>query len=215
MKKEKFYLDHYDLMNPYTAGWILQGVVECRKLLERYSTAEAVKWNHVKIKMPSLRKGLLLYTQALRAYLGERFVSCTARPESDQTMREWVDWAGMIAPRCRVEALLDRVDSGEVSDLESFAHELHEIAANYRNDEMKWALYALAVLSEKEQQQLTDEDIAAVIDKGAKDRKTLDDAIEQDAGRDFAPSMSVGYGIDDPLSQADDFTAVRGPAPKM
>ncbi len=206
---------HYDLMNPYTAGWILQGVVACRKLLERYSTAEAVKWNHVKIKMPSLRKGLLLYTQALRAYLGERFASCAARPESDQTMREWVDWAGMIAPRCRVEALLDRIDSGKVPDLESFAHELHEIAANYRNDEMKWALYALAVLSEKEQQQLTDEDIAAVIEKGAKDRKALDEAIEQDAGRDFAPSMSVGYGIDDLLSRADDFTAVRGTAPKM
>lgn len=206
---------HYDLMNPYTAGWILQGVVECRKLLERYSTAEAVKWNHVKIKMPSLRKGLLLYTQALRAYLGTLFASSATRPESDAAIREWVDWAGMIAPRCRVERLLDRVDSGEVPDLKSFLGELREIAAHYRDDEMKWARYALAVLLDKEESQLTDEDIAAVIEKGAKDRKALDDAIEQDAGRDFAASMSVGYGIDDPSSRADDFTAVRGSVPKM
>lgn len=206
---------HYDLMNPYTAGWVLQGVVECKKLLERYSTAEAVKWNHVKIKMSSLRKGLLLYTQALRAYLGERFASGIAPAESDATMREWVDWAGMIAPRSRVDALLDRIDSGEIPDLESFAHELHEIVENYRDDEMKWAHYALGVLLEKDEQQITDEDVAGVIEKGAKDRKTLDDAIEQDAGRDFAPSMSVGYGIDDPLSRADDFTAVRGTVPKI
>lgn len=206
---------HYDLMNPYTAGWILQGVVECRKLLERYSTAEAVKWNHVKIKMPSLRKGLLLYTQALRAYLGTLFALSATRPESDAAIREWVDWAGMIAPRCRVERLLDRVDSGEVPDLKSFLSELREIAAYYRDDEMKWARYALAVLLDKEESQLTDEDIAAVIEKGAKDRKALDDAIEQDAGRDFAASMSVGYGIDDPSSRADDFTAVRGSVPKM
>lgn len=206
---------HYDLMNPYTAGWILQGVVECRKLLERYSTAEAVKWNHVKIKMPSLRKGLLLYTQALRAYLGTLFALSATRPESDAAIREWVDWAGMIAPRCRVERLLDRVDSGEVPDLKSFLSELREIAAHYRDDEMKWARYALAVLLDKEESQLTDEDIAAVIEKGAKDRKALDDAIEQDAGRDFAASMSVGYGIDDPSSRADDFTAVRGSVPKM
>ena len=206
---------HYDLMNPYTAGWILQGVVECRKLLERYSTAEAVKWNHVKIKMPSLRKGLLLYTQALRAYLGTLFALSVTRPESDAAIREWVDWAGMIAPRCRVERLLDRVDSGEVPDLKSFLGELREIAAHYRDDEMKWARYALAVLLDKEESQLTDEDIAAVIEKGAKDRKALDDAIEQDAGRDFAASMSVGYGIDDPSSRADDFTAVRGSVPKM
>ena len=206
---------HYDLMNPYTAGWILQGVVECRKLLERYSTAEAVKWNHVKIKMPSLRKGLLLYTQALRAYLGALFASSATRPESDAAIREWVDWAGMIAPRCRVERLLDRVVSGEVPDLKSFLGELREIATYYRDDEMKWARYALAVLLDKEESQLTDEDIAAVIEKGAKDRKALDDAIEQDAGRDFAASMSVGYGIDDPSSRADDFTAVRGSVPKM
>ena len=202
-------------MNPYTAGWILQGVVECRKLLERYSTAEAVKWNHVKIKMPSLRKGLLLYTQALRAYLGALFASSATRPESDAAIREWVDWAGMIAPRCRVERLLDRVVSGEVPDLKSFLGELREIATYYRDDEMKWARYALAVLLDKEESQLTDEDIAAVIEKGAKDRKALDDAIEQDAGRDFAASMSVGYGIDDPSSRADDFTAVRGSVPKM
>ena len=199
----------YELMNPYTAGRVLDAIGECRALMERYPTAEVVTWNRVKIKMHSLKKGLMLYTQALRGYLGELFAEGGDVPP-DPSMREWIDLAGMIAPKSRIEALLDRVDAGAVADTDAFVGELESIDRDYGSDERRWALYALAVFLGKSEDRITPDDIASLVEQGARDRAALAAAIAQDAGRDFAPAMSVGYGIDDGERRAEDFRAVRG-----
>ena len=196
----------YELMNPYTAGRVLDAIGECRALMERYPTAEVVTWNRVKIKMHSLKKGLMLYTQALRGYLGELFAEGGDVPP-DPSMREWIDLAGMIAPKSRIEALLDRVDAGAVADTDAFVGELESIDRDYGSNERRWALYALAVFLDKSEDRITPDDIASLVEQGARDRAA---AIAQDAGRDFAPAMSVGYGIDDGERRAEDFRAVRG-----
>ena len=199
----------YELMNPYTAGRVLDAIGECRALMERYPTAEVVTWNRVKIKMHSLKKGLMLYTQALRGYLGELFAEGGDVPP-DPSMREWIDLAGMIAPKSRIEALLDRVDAGAVADTDAFVGELESIDRDYGSNERRWALYALAVFLDKSEDRITPDDIASLVEQGARDRAALAAAIAQDAGRDFAPAMSVGYGIDDGERRAEDFRAVRG-----
>ena len=199
----------YELMNPYTAGRVLDAIGECRALMERYPTAEVVTWNRVKIKMHSLKKGLMLYTQALRGYLGELFAEGGDVPP-DPSMRKWIDLAGMIAPKCRIEALLDRVDAGAVADTDAFVGELESIDRDYGSNERRWALYALAVFLGKSEDRITPDDIASLVEQGARDRAALAAAIAQDAGRDFAPAMSVGYGIDDGERRAEDFRAVRG-----
>lgn len=200
---------HYELMNPYTAGKVLEAIGICETLLKRHPTAESVTWNRVRIKIPSLKKGLNLYRQALRSYLGELFAA-NAEAERDDTMREWVDLSGMIAPRHLVERLLDRIDDGEIDSLDGFTGELRRIDEDSRRHTMSWALHALSELLRKPQEQITPEDIAAVVEQGKADRKALDAAVEQDAGRDFAPIMAVGYGIDSPERRPDDFRAVRG-----
>ena len=147
-------LIRYDMMNPYTAGRVLDAIGECEALIGRHPTAEAVTWNRVKIKTPSLRKGLVLYRQALRSYLAGLLGEGMADARPDASLRQWVDLAGLIAPRSRVEALLDRIDRGEIDDLNRLEEAFREIDRRYEADARRWALYALSVLLGKPEESI-------------------------------------------------------------
>lgn len=199
----------YELMTPYTAGRVLEAIAECEMLLERHPTAESVVWNRVRIKMPSLKKGLVLYRRALRCYLAEVFASGTV-PPSDPAMRRWIDLAGMVAPQSRIVRLLDDIDRGAISDPEALAGALQRIHASRESDTAAWARYAFSLLSGKPEADITEADIAELIEQGREDRRLWNEAVDTDAARDFAPVMAVGYGLDFPDGRDDDFRAVRG-----
>ena len=152
-------LIRYDMMNPYTAGRVLDAIGKCEALIERHPTAEAVTWDRVKIKTPSLRKGLVLYRQALRSYLAGLLGEGMADVRPDASLRQWVDLAGLIAPRSRVEALLDRIDRGEIDDLNRLEEAFREIDRRYEADARRWALYALSVLLGKPEESIGSDDI--------------------------------------------------------
>ena len=198
------------MMNPYTAGRVLDAIGKCEALIERHPTAEAVTWNRVKIKTPSLRKGLVLYRQALRSYLAGLLGEGMADVRPDASLRQWVDLAGLIAPRSRVEALLDRIDRGEIDDLNRLEEAFREIDRRYEADARRWALYALSVLLGKPEESIGSDDIGELVRQGADDRRALEAAVGQDALRDRAPVMATGYGIDAPEQREADFRAVRG-----
>ena len=203
-------LIRYDMMNPYPAGRVLDARGECEALIGRHPTAEAVTWNRVKIKTPSLRKGLVLYRQALRSYLAGLLGEGMADARPDASLRQWVDLAGLIAPRSRVEALLDRIDRGEIDDLNRLEEAFREIDRRYEADARRWALYALSVLLGKPEESIGSDDIGELVRQGADDRRALEAAVGQDALRDRAPVMATGYGIDAPEQREADFRAVRG-----
>ena len=184
-------LIRYDMMNPYTAGRVLDAIGECEALIGRHPTAEAVTWNRVKIKTPSLRKGLVLYRQALRSYLAGLLGEGMADARPDASLRQWVDLAGLIAPRSRVEALLDRIDRGEIDDLNRLEEAFREIDRRYEADARRWALYALSVLLGKPEESIGSDDIGELVRQGADDRRALEAAVGQDALRDRAPVMAT------------------------
>lgn len=221
-------LIRYELMTPYTAGKILQAIRECEYLQRRYPTAEEVTWNRVKIKMTALRKGLLLYKQALRSYLYELLksnsVACTPvstlpddalaglAPSSNEWI-EWVDLAGLIVPAAVVNRLLDEVDEGSVDELDQLVERLRSLDQDYPQMVAHWAAYALEALLGKPASEITAGELRQVMEQGASDRKALAAAVAMDVHRDFAPLMAVGYGIDSESCRDADFRAVRGEEP--
>ena len=221
-------LIRYELMTPYTAGKILQAIRECEYLQRRYPTAEEVTWNRVKIKMTALRKGLLLYKQALRSYLYELLksngVACTpvsTLPDdalaglalSSNEWIEWVDMAGLIVPAAVVNHLLDEVDEGSVDELDQLEERLRSLDQDYPQMVAHWAAYALEALLGKPASEITAGELRQVMEQGASDRKALAAAVAMDVHRDFAPLMAVGYGIDSESCRDADFRAVRGEEP--
>lgn len=209
-------LIHYEMMNPYTAGKILKAIKICEFLMAKYPGVEVLNWNRVKIKLPSLRRGLLLYTQALRGYLGSLFGATGTelwqppRELPDPEQYEWVDLAGMLLPRRRLSTLLEAIDTRQIDNLEELHRQLRELYNQYKSDERAWAWHALSILLDKPVSQITPDDIAAVVRQGKKDRAQLDAAIKQDGNRDRALMMAVGYGLDFDQEKEADFRAVRG-----
>ena len=110
----------------------------------------------------------------------------------------------------RVEALLDRIDRGEIDDLNRLEEAFREIDRRYEADARRWALYALSVLLGKPEESIGSDDIGELVRLGADDRRALEAAVGQDALRDRAPVMATGYGIDAPEQREADFCAVRG-----
>ena len=220
-------LIRYELMTPYTAGKIIRAIHECEFLLARYPTAEEVTWNRVKIKTPALRKGLLLYTQALRGYLSELLEHGTvpgpglaALPDDAPAglatppdgVIEWIDLAGLIVPSAAIDRLLDEVDAGRLAGFEILEQHLRKLDTEYSGMVASWAVYALEKLLKKSAVRITTGDLRQVIAQGEADRAALAAGVEMDARRDFAPLMAVGYGIDSEQYRDADFRAVRGDA---
>ena len=216
-------LIRYELMTPYTAGKIIRAIHECEFLLARYPTAEEVTWNRVKIKTPALRKGLLLYTQALRGYLSELLEHGTvpgpglaALPDDAPAglatppdgVIEWIDLAGLIVPSAAIDRLLDEVDAGRLAGFEILEQHLRKLDTEYSGMVASWAVYALEKLLKKSAVRITAGDLRQVIAQGEADRAALAAGVEMDARRDFAPLMAVGYGIDSEQYRDADFRAI-------
>ncbi len=209
-------LIHYQMMNPYTAGKILKAIKICEFLMAKYPGVEILGWNRVKIKLPSLRRGLLLYNQALRGYLGALLEALPAeRRQSpcalmDPEQYEWVDLSGMLLSRNRLQNLLEELDEQRIDTLDELHRQLRKLYDRYAEDEFQWLWYALSVFLDKPLEKITEEDIEEVIRQGKSDRARLETAVRQDGARDRALMMAVGYGLDFDQEKEADFRAVRG-----
>lgn len=202
---------NYEMMSPYIGNKILKGLNHAEEMISRHPTAEVQSWRRLKIKTTQLKKGVQLYTQALRSYISSVLEgSDVEKLKNTVPYLEWVDIAGMLAPKARIDELLNKMDSGEITSLEELRNEFEKINSLYREDTEVWAAYAVSVLSGKKQTELTAEDIAGVIEQGKKDSEILETFINNDAGRDSAPLMAVGYGIDGEDERDEDFRSVRG-----
>lgn len=218
---------NFEMMTPYTADRILRAIEIAQMLLGKYPTAEIYTWNRVKIRSVALKKGLVLYRQSMSAYLGELLqkrgtVTATARSAAEasaggnasqpEEYREWVDLAGMVAPRREIDRMLDSIDAGWIDTLDGVEARLRDIHERYEAFTDRWTDYAVSVFLGKPADEVTPENLEVLIEEGNRDRESLRVAVQVDAGRDVAPLMSIGYGIDaDGFEEvAADFKSVRG-----
>lgn len=200
---------NFEMMSPYIGNRLLRGISQGEELLSKRPTAEVQLWKRLKIRTSQLKKGLQLYAQALHIYIGSVLEGIdTEGLQIAEPYIEWVDIAGMLAPKARIDELLGRIEDGRISTLPELRAELEKINSFYRRDTEAWAAYALSILLGKEQSELTSEDFENIIEQGSKDREMFETFIKNDAGRDSAPLMAVGYGIDGERDR--DFRSVRG-----
>lgn len=205
---------NFEMMTPYTADRIMTAIGIIQVLLAKNPTLEVVTWNRVKIKQSRLRKGLMFYRQAINSYLSKLIsegvtVSGDYMPHGN--VEEWTDIGGMIAPKSMITELLDDIDKGDVNDLSEVLTRLSLINDNYGQYVNDWVPYALSVVLSKSHDMITEKDIASIVKQGESDAKSLERAIMLDAGKDRAPLMAIGYGIDsrDEGEIAADFADVR------
>lgn len=216
---------NFNLLSPYTVQKMYQGL-DVLKELERISGTDTDEYGYknTKIRNSSLKHGLALYKIGIAKFLGNSLISRLEKssftnmdevhqvlqPDTTIGMGEWIDLAGLIAPRAAVSALMDEIEKGKMT-LEQIQERFMTWHRNYYTYEWTWALDKLeAYWGCKGTEVTLDQLCQAVIDwKNAV--VGLDKMVYEDAKKEFNLNSQTGFGVDGDAEQRQaDFESVRG-----
>lgn len=217
---------NYNLLSPYTIQKMLNG----RKILEELQkvsglNSDAYSFQSGLIRKSSLKNGLKLYGLAIDKFLGNSLITklmsldCETLAQLQEAMKpvtaygdgDWVDIAGMIAPKAAVADLLSEVEDGQIDDIRTFGQRFREIHTEYYRYEWNWAYRIIKEYYGIDLQTATVDEMADLVKRWRESVVALDQLIYEDARKEFSLSSMTSFGADgDKYEQQQDFMNVRG-----
>ena len=217
---------NYNLLSPYTIQKMLNGRRILLDLMKvSGETSETYSYQSAKIKNTSLRKGLVFYDLAINKFLGNSLIKRLEtvpdgnieairermRPDTPVGRGQWVDIAGLIAPKSEVEALMSDIENGLLTDVSEMNSRLVAMHSEYYTYEWTWAYDRIMEYYGLDPETMTVDDIIAIVGKWKKSVVTLDEMVYEDARKEFSLSAMTGFGADgDEDTKSRDFEEVRG-----
>ncbi len=215
-----------NLLSPYTIQKMLNAV-DILKSLQKISgdTSDAYTYQSGKIKASSLKNGLRYHGMAIDKFLGNSFITRLMAsdiknlgelreafiPVSAYGKGDWVDLAGMIAPKQAVTDLMDAIENGEVADVESLHKRFCDIHGNYYRYEWHWVYEVLENYYGITLQEATIEQLSDLVKRWKESVVGLDKMIYEDARKEFSLSSMTSFGADgNSAERKEDFMQVRG-----
>ncbi|MDR0833589.1 MAG: DUF4954 family protein [Candidatus Symbiothrix sp.] len=227
-RKDPHKLDHinYNLLSPFTIHRMIQAL-DILQMLKKISgaTSDFYSYQSAKIKPSSLESGLKLYTMAIDKFLGNSIIKRLENRhfENDEAIRErlrpdiptgtgeWLDLAGLIAPKSAIEQLLTNIETGAITSLETIAQTFEVLHQNYYTYEWTWAIEQLQKRIGKTIAEMTAADVIALVETWKKSVVELDQFLYDDAKKEFSLNAKIGFGIDGGENARNlDFEQVRG-----
>lgn len=226
-RKDPHKLDqiNFNLLSPYTVQKMWRGA----EILDELCTisgesTDVYGYKNCKIRNSSLRHGRELYRIGIQKFLGNSLISrlehhtlrtmedvrAVLRPDSEIGLGDWVDLAGMIAPKHAVTTLLNEIEQGNhtIQTIESRLNDMH---ANYYSYEWTWALQRLEQVWGCSVEQVTLQQIRSTICEWQTAVVALDKMVYNDARKEFDLNSQTGFGVDGDRKQMEaDFEEVRG-----
>jgi hypothetical protein len=217
---------NFNLLSPFTIRKMTDG----RDLLLRLRSEKGKEtgsyfWGDMKIKASALERGIELYQTGINKFLGNSLIKRleNIRFTSDDEIRkrlkpvnpagrgEWVDIAGLLAPKEAVDSLLGNIESGKIEKLEEIGDAFRELHLSYYDFEWTWACDRLEAEEGKKIGDFTASDVIRIVEKWKKSVIDLDNLLYEDARKEFTLSSMTGFGIDggDEIRKLD-FGQVRG-----
>ena len=226
-RKDPHRLDqiNFNLLSPYTVQKMWRGreVLNELQALSGENT-EVYGYRNCKIRNSSLRHGRELYTIGIQKFLGNSLISrlektewhtlaemrAALRPDSTAGSGDWVDLAGLIAPKSEVSRLLNDIEKGGLT-LEDIQTRLVQLHANYYSYEWTWALEKLEQVWGCSVEEVSLEQICMTVNQWLEAVVNLDHMVYDDARKEFDLNSQTGFGVDGDREQAEaDFEEVRG-----
>ena len=221
--ENKLDLINFDFLSPYTLSNVLKGIEILTGMIQNMDQTNTFVWyQNCKIKRSSLKKGIELYEMAINQFVGEKVIeringqginditSLTKSLSTSSTILDdnWVDMAGLIAPKMEVEKLLYRILKKEIT-LQTFSTELVILHNNYSQFSWNWAKN---ILEKKYGDNLYDtESLITIVENWKNSTLTFNDLILRDAKKEFNSISKIGFGLDGNETEKQlDFELVRG-----
>lgn len=212
------------VMTPYMAHKVHRAIGLLEDLVkDAGDKTDRLAWQNMEIA--NAPQSIELYRLVLDQYLGhmllhrlagKKFISLVDLRNRLDTYVDlgtgpWVDWGGLIAPRQVVDTLLMDIEQNRVDTWEVIETRLDSLLENYQEYEWAWVKQQLEVVRGKKLRSWNTEDFISVLDRWQETTRQLEEMRREDALREFAPSMRIGYGLDGGEDEKTaDFEAVCG-----
>jgi hypothetical protein len=189
------------------------------------ATSEIYSYQSAKIKHSSLERGIHFYETGIRKFMGNSIIKrlegqvfaddealrARLRPETAVGMGEWVDIAGLIAPKTEIDRLLDGIESGEIDRLKGINTAFERMHTNYYTYEWTWVYSHIEDFYGIDPQRITAGDVVRIVGEWKEAVVGLDRLVYEDARKEFSLSSMTGFGADgSPHDMKRDFEQVRG-----
>ena len=218
---------NFNLLSPYTVQKMWRGLeILCELQSLSGENTEVYGYKNCKIRKTSLVHGMTLYTIGIQKFLGNSIISRIEKnadkihslsdlrkalvPDTNIGQGEWVDLAGLLAPKSEVRRLLDELEQDQLT-LEQVRERFVEMHRNYYTYEWTWAAGKIEKVIGRPIAEITLEDVRRIVDDWQKAVVDLDHMVYDDARKEFDLNSQTGFGVDgDASQQRADFESVRG-----
>jgi hypothetical protein len=228
MRKDPIRIDqlNFNLLSPYTIRKMFEGREILKKLKsESLPGTSSYAYNNMRITAPSLERGIELYQTGINKFLGNSLIKHLENldfktntdlqkrlvPDLSHGRGEWIDLAGLIAPKKDVDNVLDDVESGKIDTIEALSDSFKRLHNSYYNWEWTWACEMIEEETGISVNKFTAADVICIVEKWEKSVIDLDNLLYEDARKEFTLSSMTGFGIDGGEEDKRlDFEQVRG-----
>ncbi|MBN2417322.1 DUF4954 family protein [bacterium] len=223
---EKLDLIHFDLLNPYVTGKMVRGIEQLRLLYEKTPKEKVfVTCAGIQVRRLMLKSGIKYYELAVKIFLGEQLVRLLSEIEAGFSVEnvvshivhagevdfKWVDLAGLLSPKDRIDELMKAVRNEEIFDLDGVHRHMLDIYNAYDAAVRAWFIRLVEVRYDINRSDVTATHLVQILEDWKESAQKLHNMIIKDAYKEFDSSSKIGFGIDGgPEDRDEDFTAVRG-----
>lgn len=217
---------NFNLLSPLTIQKMDLGI-RILKQIQKISgeTTEVVSYNNTKIRREALQKGLKLYHLAIMKFIGNSIITRLNKgklesladvarylePQSDIGCGNWIDLAGLIAPKNEVVKLMEDIESESIADLCTIDQFFKNLHSNYYEYEWNWTVRFIESYLGKAVSDFNVDELIDIVSKWRDSVVELDQMLYEDARKEFRIDVMTGFGIDgDQNIKKRDFEQVRG-----
>ncbi len=217
---------NFNLLSPYTVKRMMDGC-ELLDSIENISgkTADRYTFQSMTIEARALRKGRVYYNMAIDKFMGNSLIkrleganvldqatiAARLKPQHQAGAGEWVDIAGMIAPKSEVSRLCHDIIEGSVNTLEQIEARFNQMHRDYYEMEWTWVVENFKRWSGIDIDQVTPAEVRELVGRWHKSVIELDRLLYDDAAKEFSLTSRTGFGVDgSEKRRMKDFASVRG-----
>ncbi len=224
---EKLDLIHFDLLNPYIAGKIINGINILNELSEKSDkNQDFVSYKGINIRRLLLKTTRKYYEMVLKLYVGQEVYKRIRVLNLNSSLADlrkilttkgtdgtgkWLDICGLFAPSGKVYELIDAVSTRKIKSVNELNEELVSIYNNYDKYAWNWCSALICQQTGNKPEDMPADGIIQIITDWKINALKLNNMILKDTEKEFDPGSKLGFGIDGDIETRDsDFLAVRG-----
>jgi len=209
----------FDVLSPYTAQRMLKGRETMTTLYrETPKGQDHITYRGILIKRLLLKTCSRYYNMILDKFFGDALIArLEADPKADwktalggkaMDAGDWIDMAGLLCTRQRLETLLAEIKSGTITDQSALLASLRDLHEAYADDSWSWILAQFETAYGVPFEKLDTESLTGFLDRWKSASTKLINMVRGDSEKEFDDVTRTGFGIDG--ARDADFTAVRG-----